>query len=263
MALSKIDTLLILLTVIILSVVFIMFIIYAFFLKKKGELLIRSREEALEFQHQLSQTKAEIRIQTLNYIGQELHDDIGQKLSVAKMIVNGLDCCDKGKEISTELSVLLGECIKDIRSLSKTFIVDNIKDFDFGDALGKEIKRLEKFNLIDVEYHINNTALKIEGHHALILFRMVQEAINNILKHAHAKKMMINIIDATDDMKIVVEDNGCGMAESTISAGNGLINIKNRAKVINAKVLFNSEPGHGTKILINYKKIRIPVVDSK
>ena len=74
----------------ILSVVLMMVLIYVFYVRKKGELLLSQKEKDIKFQQELTLAQIEMREVTLNYIGQELHDDIGQKLSVAKLMVNQL-----------------------------------------------------------------------------------------------------------------------------------------------------------------------------
>ena len=74
----------------ILSVVLMMVLIYVFYVRKKGELLLSQKEKDIKFQQELTLAQIEMREVTLNYIGQELHDDIGQKLSVAKLMINQL-----------------------------------------------------------------------------------------------------------------------------------------------------------------------------
>ncbi len=250
------DTLIILLTLAILVVVGIMFIIYTFFIKKKGELLLKQQQDDLEFQKQLSLAEIEIKEQTLNYIGQELHDDLGQKLSVAKMMSSRTiqDINDPNYDISLEINKLLGECIQDIRNLSKTFITDDIIHFGLIDSLQKEMTRIEKLKLIKTSFHFNKKEININSGHGLILFRMIQESINNALKHSGARKLEVKLIDSQGKLTILITDNGKGFSRENSKNGSGLKNISNRAKLINAEYEINSIPGAGTRIKIEYKK---------
>lgn len=250
---KNIDTLIILLTAVIFLVVIIMFAIYSFFLKKKGELLLKQNNLELEFQKQLSEAKTEMRIQTLNYIAQELHDDIGQKLSVAKMMTNNSTHLAH-EELCKEMNLLLGECIKDIRELSKIYVADNLADFNFIENLKLEVDRIKKFKLIDIDFKTNTEEIKMGNHQSLILFRIIQEAINNILKHAKATYMLIKVEDSPHHLSVQIDDNGKGFNYATIKEGHGLKNIQNRAKIINATISINSESKVGTNILINFNK---------
>ncbi len=249
---NDINILIILLTIVVITVVFVMFIIYSFFLKKKGELLLKRQDDIIEYQKQLSNTKAEIRVQTLNYIGQELHDNIGQKLSVARMML-GSNLQADNAEAREEIYKILGESIQDIRDLSKTLIIDNIGNFNFIESVEKEVHRINKFKLIKVYYSVNRQEIDLEIHHSIILFRIIQEAINNVLKHANAKEMKIIINDEKTILKIEIEDNGKGLCDAE-NKGSGLTNIYNRAKFINAKVNMESVPNSGTLLSINYMK---------
>lgn len=251
---KDINYLIILLTIVILTVVFLMFIIYSFFLKKKGELLLKRQEDFIEYQKQISNTKAEMRIQTLNYIGQELHDNIGQKLSVARMMIGLSNGTDLNNEAILEVHSILGECIRDIRSMSKTLIIDNILDFDFLDAIEKEVERINKFKLLKLDYKLNDQEIILDVHHSIILFRIIQEAINNVLKHSHANEMKLWLTNSPTHLDILIQDNGSGFIEDSIEKGSGLRNMYNRARFINAKVDIDSNPNEGTRLKINYTK---------
>lgn len=253
---SETDTLIILSTIIILVVVSIMFTIYTFFLKKKSELIYNQKLKETFFESELANAQIEMKEQTLNYIGQELHDDLGQKLSVARMMsaraiaVGNLHDDD----ILPEINHLLGECIQDIRNLSKTFISESVMHFGLLDSLQKEILRIQKLNLIEIDFSTNRQDIDINSKHALIIFRMIQESVNNVLKHSNAKKLVIRLIDDPSLLDITIRDNGRGFSKEEGLTGSGLKNIANRAKLINADFAVKSSPGNGTVLKIKYKK---------
>jgi len=253
---TETDTLIILSTIIILMVVSIMFTIYTFFLKKKSQLIYNQQIKEASFESEIANAHIEIKEQTLNYIGQELHDDVGQKLSVARMMTNIILSKTEGdlKEDFMEINQLLGECIQDIRNLSKTFITESILHFGLMDSLEKEINRITKLNLINARLSTNKHDIDIDSKHGLILFRMIQETINNVLKHSGAKNLEINISDDEKNLCIFIRDNGKGFLESESKEGSGLKNVISRAKLINADYKLDTKIGVGTSVTINYNK---------
>ncbi len=233
-----------------------MILVYGIFIKKKSELLLFQQKKEALFEQELAISQVEIKEQTLNYIGQELHDDLGQKLSVARLMTTKIanaDDIDKA-QIALEINMLIGECIQDIRNLSKVFISKQVKHFGFVDSLEREIFRIKRLDLMDVEYDINNHDLEIDPDHALILFRIIQECINNVIKHARSNKLLIKVEDHLNFTEININDYGVGFKTSLRDDGSGLTNIKNRARIINADFTIKSTENIGTEITIIYKR---------
>lgn len=253
---SDTDLLIIVTTFIILTVVLMMVAIYGIFIKKKSALLLEQQRQVATYEQELAIAQVEIKEQTLNYVGQELHDDLGQKLSVARLMTNKiiLSSEEDKEDIAGEINVLLGECIQDIRNLSKIFITKQVEHFGFVDSLEREIFRIKRLNLLEVDYAINNHDLEIKSDHALILFRIVQECITNVIKHSKSKKIQLKVVESPNNIKIFVNDNGVGFLKNSQNDGSGLQNMKSRAEIINADFQINSVLNVGTKIKIKYKK---------
>ena len=256
MNLTETDFLLIITTFSILVVILMMVLVYGIFIKKKSELLLSQQKKEALFVQELAITQVEIKEQTLDYIGQELHDDLGQKLSVARLMTSKILMADEKdrKNIAHEINMLIGECIQDIRNLSKVFISKQVRRFGFVESLEREIFRIERLKLMDVEYKINNHDIEINPDHALILFRIVQECINNVIKHARSNSVLINVQDHLNFIEINIIDYGIGFKEKNDNDGSGLANIKNRAKIINADFKIKSTENSGTEITITYIK---------
>lgn len=233
-----------------------MVLIYGIFIKKKSEMLLSQQKKEAYFEHELAVSEVEIKEQTLNHIGQELHDDLGQKLAVARLMTNKIISSNENGEgdIAKEINILLGECIQDIRNLSKVFISTQVQHFGFIESLEREIFRIERLELMDVDYKINNHDLEINPEHGLILFRIIQECINNVIKHSKSNKISVEVNDYLDFTKISVNDYGIGFNFNSLDSGSGLKNIKNRAQLINAEFLIKSTKNSGTQISIIYKK---------
>ena len=253
---SDTDLLIIVTTFVILTVVLMMVSLYGIFIKKKSALLLDQQRQIALYDQELAIAQVEIKEQTLNYIGQELHDDLGQKLSVARLMTNKISSpsSEDQNEIAREINSLLGECIQDIRNLSKVFITKQVEYFGFVESLEREVFRIKRLNLLEVDYDINNHDLDINSDHALILFRIVQECITNVIKHSKSKKIELKVVETPNNIRIFVNDNGVGFLNGTKNNGSGLQNMKSRAQIINAEFHINSVLTQGTKIKITYKK---------
>ncbi|QFG53260.1 sensor histidine kinase [Chryseobacterium sp.] len=243
-------------SLIILMVLSMMVLIYVGFLRKKSQLILQEQEKELKFAQELALSQIEMREQTLRYVGQELHDDIGQKLSVAKLLNNKLSSQlqNGDREFLREINELLGECISDIRNLSKTFISHHIEHVGLIESIEREVGRIRKLDFMEVNYIHNVKEIQIDPKHSLILFRIIQECLNNVLKHSRSKKLDIILDDCTKTLEISIIDQGIGLPENTGKDGSGLSNITNRAKVINASFSIDSVKDKGTEVKIVYPK---------
>ncbi|KPE49448.1 sensor histidine kinase [Chryseobacterium indologenes] len=243
-------------TITLLIVVLMMIFIYVVFIKKKTTLLIKQKEKDMRFEKELATSQVEIKEQILNYIGQELHDDVGQKLSVVRLRQNQLIAKLKNgeKEELNELSELLGECIQDIRNLSKTLITEQIIHFGLTESIEREVERIRKLKLLKIEFITQKQDIDISPKHALILFRIIQESINNILKHSRAKNLKIELDDNDEVLRINISDNGKGFNTRNMQDGSGLKNMELRAKLIHAEFSICSELDKGTQTSITYYK---------
>ncbi len=250
------NSLIIIFTITLFIIVLTMIFVYVIFIQKKTTLLIAQKEKDMRFEKELATSQIEMKEQTLNYIGQELHDDLGQKLSVVRLRQNQLiaKMNDSEKEELIELNELLRECIQDIRNLSKTLITEQVIHFGLIESLEREINKIQKLRLLKIELITQKHDIDIMPKHGLILFRIIQESINNILKHSRAKNVSINIEDDHEKLDILISDNGKGFNINLIKDGSGLKNMELRAKIIHADFSIQSEPDKGTQTSITYYK---------
>ncbi|MGZ5273048.1 MAG: sensor histidine kinase [Kaistella sp.] len=252
---NEVDILIIISTIIILFVVLMMVLIYMFYVRKKGELLLSQKEKDIRFQQELTLAQIEMREVTLTYIGQELHDDIGQKLSVSKLMLNQIisQSTESVKTNLNEINELLGETIQDIRNMSKTFITDQVEHFGLIDSLEIEMNRISRLKLIDIELRSNKHDIDINPKDGVIIFRIIQESVNNTLKHSQAKNLNIEVEDGPKTLKIIIKDNGVGINNDS-GQGSGLSNMKKRALMMNAQLEITSQKNIGTVLKLIYPK---------
>lgn len=256
MHLSQTEILIIISTFIILIVVLMLVVVYGVFIKKKSELLLIQKKREAIFEQQLALSQVELQEQTLKHIGQELHDDLGQKLSVARLMTNKIMYVPESdsNKIAEEINQLVGECLQDIRNISKAFISKQTTNFDFVESLEREIFRIKRLGLLQVHYQINHHNLRINPEHGLILFRIIQECITNVIKHSCSKSIQLIVEDHSRMIKFMVNDQGTGFRKQRNNDGIGLKNMISRAKIINAELKINSVENKGTQITVIYKK---------
>lgn len=244
-------------TALVILILLIMVVVYIFFNRKKSELLLDRQVKETQFEQELTLAIIEMKETTLSYIGQELHDDLGQKMSVAKLMINhGLeDENGNQKEILEEINEIIGESIRDIRNLSKSFITEQVENLGLIKSIKREVARIDRLNLMQILFSHNTDKIDIAAKDSLILFRIVQETINNALKHSRAKNMKIELKDSPKYIEIILQDDGIGFEKEKSKKGSGLISMQKRARLINTDFELKTASGKGTEIIIKYNKI--------
>lgn len=234
------------------AVLFILFMVFS--IQRRRKMLLERRQIELQFQQALLQTQLEIQEQTLKNISQEIHDNIGQVLSLAKLNLSTMepDNPDELKEKITDSKKLVSKAIQDLRDLSKSMNTDNIEALGLVRAVEYEMDMIRKAGF-KTELNVEGSIIRLEPQKELILFRIIQEVLNNIIKHAEATSIEISIIYTESELKIEVKDDGKGfdlapLNENVSGFGLGIRNMHSRARLINADFNMNSEMGKGTTV---------------
>jgi two-component system, NarL family, sensor kinase len=206
----------------------------------------------------LFQSQIEIQEETLKNISQEIHDNIGQVLSLIKLNLNSLsepqNPADKEK---LENSIdLLSKSIKDLRDVARSINTDYVLQIGLNNAIRQQLSLLEKTGVFQTKMNEFGEARSLGQRNELIVFRIVQELLNNIVKHANASIIEIKAFYDIDKLKLMVIDNGRGFDIAAVkisdntTKGLGLSNMLNRINLINGRLDIYSEPGKGTTISI-------------
>jgi len=207
------------------------------------------------YQKEITKTKIEIAEQTLRNISWEIHDNIGQILSTLNLYSYKVqeEAPVELKPKVNELQDLIQTAITEVRSLSKALNTEYIKNVGLIKSLELELARFERLKFMDTQLTVDGTPFIIPDDKELVLLRIIQEFFSNSLKHARATKMKIAFIFNGRDLTITVKDNGVGY-DSTAVLGTGIINMRNRAKLIGAFINLDSEINKGTRLEITYRK---------
>ena len=218
--------------------------------------------EILKAAHDNNILKAQIQVQelTFQYISREIHDNIGQKLSLTKLQLNTLLLLADSnlKSRLEDVTHLLTESLNDLRDLSRSMSSDFIAENGFVKTIENEIEQLNKYGQFDLKLTITGEAIYMTTEKEVVLFRIIQETLNNIIKHAEATQIHIILHYTNSNLLIEIKDNGKGFNLNTQSEGNGLNNIRNRARSLDGLAEFESSKGKGTNL-----KINIPINDTE
>ncbi|MGJ5641567.1 histidine kinase [Formosa sp. S-31] len=225
------------------------------FQKRKNKLLLDRVKQKQLFEEELAQTQIEIQEQTLKNIGQDLHDNVGQLLSVANMQLSMLS-----KQVSSDLEEtfietkgIVKESLREVRALSKSLNSDVIVHRGFQESVSNEVARLNKLGIIEAELTVEGDAeLFQKTKDSIILFRIVQEFFSNTIKYSEASHLNVSIQYFPEYMEVKVNDDGIGFDKNEIEQGAGLINMESRAALINSELKLYSKPKEGVHLEIKY-----------
>jgi len=224
----------------------IIIILFIIFQKRKNILLLEQKESEKRFEQEIGKTQIEIREETFRNISWELHDNIGQLITLAKIQLQNGDTIESVLET-------LNKGLKELRTLSKAINPEALKNISLVTAINQEINRFNRIQYIDAKLEIIGEQKKLNPEVEIVFFRILQEFFSNTIKHAKATELNV-IIDYGDaSIDITAKDNGKGFDKNNLdSVGIGLTNICKRAQLINAKATIDSVVGEGTSIHIHY-----------
>lgn len=180
-------------------------------------------------------------------ISKELHDNIGSQLSYLKRFVS-----DKFKD--EEVTETIDSICNDVRNLSHDISPSDLKIVGFKNAVEDLSKNLSSQTILDVDFSSYHFPEILEDDIATQLYRVVQEAFNNIIKHADAKHVDIQLIGHKESFSISIEDDGKGFDLKAIEQGLGLKNMRSRIQQINGSFSIDSKIKSGTSLLITISK---------
>lgn len=214
--------------------------------------------ETLKATHQnaLLESQLEIQEQTLQNISREIHDNIGQKLTLAKLHLNTLSYIESnkiGEQVNASVNII-SEAINDLSDLSHSMSSEIVLNNGLLKALESEIAQLVKSGMFSIQLTTTGNPIFMDGNTELLLFRIFQESLNNIMKHAGASEINIALHYNALLLTIEIQDNGKGFCQEKQHPGTGLQNIKKRVAILKGNLHIKSSRGNGTHI-----KIKIPL----
>ncbi len=242
--------------IILLILVLFMILFFVEFQRKKRRYYLKQVELENKYQREILVTQIEIQEQTLKNISQEIHDNIGQSLSLVKLNLNTLDLSNPQQAIAKIESTkeLVGKSIHDLRDLSRSLNTDSVLANGLKPAIEHELALLNRAGGYQTILKLEGEPARFDAKKELIIFRIFQEAVNNIIKHANASSITVELTYSDSEFSLGIGDNGVGFKENEQDEGSGLRNMKNRAQLIGGE--FNLNTGSSGSFI----QIKIPLV---
>ncbi len=218
---------------------------------------VKMTQMQLDYEKELRTVEQEVQEQTLTNVARELHDNIGQLLTLMRIHLETqkLD----GEEAKQKLAPIddtLNDTIDQVRMLSHSLNTDHIATKGLLYVLDREAERLSKLNRMQIKWQNDGVDVDWDKGRKIMVFRMFQEIINNILKHAAAQHIIISMKCATG-FELKIEDDGAGFDKEEVlnnNNGTGLQNLLKRAKLAGVSLDINSEKGEGSTFTIRAEK---------
>lgn len=187
-------------------------------------------------------------------LGEELHDNINQILASTKLY---LECSLKDEkpraDLVNESKLLVEKAMTEIRKLSKSLLPPSLGEVGLLQALNELAENIKQVNELSISIHWNDVNENdLPNKLKLTIFRIIQEQLNNVIKHADAKHVIIGISRSENTLCITVKDDGKGFEPEQKRNGVGLRNITSRAEVNNGCVSIDSKPGAGCNLIVHF-----------
>lgn len=187
-------------------------------------------------------------------IARDLHDEVGAMLSVVKLNVGRIEKKteeEKAKSLATETKSYLDDVILQVRRISRSLLPPSLEKLGLFYAIEELANWVNKSDELTIETWKSGEQFRFENNQELAIFRIVQELVNNAIKHANASKIEINLRFSNDELALSVCDNGQGfLMDEKMKTGLGLRNLESRAEMANAKIKLKSWPGKGTRAIL-------------
>lgn len=245
---------------IILGLLLVGFIVTILFLYQKRQR--RQEEEMLNmkdsYEKEALLSQLEIQENTFKTIAQELHDNIGQLLSVVKITLSilPLEKEHKAYPLVMNSQEILHKAVTDLSNLTKSLHTDRIRDLGLVELIRFELQAIKNTGILNVNFITEGYEYPFDEQRSIFLFRIFQETLNNTLKHAEATELKVSLKYTDELFSMQITDNGIGFSvdekkqNTKPGSGVGLRSLYNRSGIIGAQISIESKPGKGTSVLI-------------
>lgn len=227
------------------------FVISMVFIHRQRQAQNRQKMDQIKSEHEktLLNIENEIQQETLTHIGRELHDNIGQLLSLAKLNFGSIK-----PEKLAEGRDILSQAIQEVRGLSKQLNLDWVESIGINEFITQQLDRIDSTGFCETSLVADFELMDLPKDQKLVLIRVIQESLNNAIKHASPDKIQITIHENGKGKQILITDNGKGFDTTQSSNGSGMFNLKQRMETIGGEFKLTSAVGKGTEITLTLPK---------
>jgi two-component system NarL family sensor kinase len=229
--------------------------------KKKIQNELRLQTAVMEQQNMATRAVISAEENERKRIAADLHDGIGQTMSAAKMNLSAIESDfvfsgDEQKKSFEKIIDMVDECCKEIRSVSHQMMPNALLKSGLASAVREFINKIDA-RVLKINLHTEGLNERLDSNVETVLYRVIQECVNNVIKHSGANMLDISLLKDGDGIAATIEDNGKGfeMASLENKEGLGIKNIKSRINFLKGTVEIDSSPNNGTLIAIH-----VPIV---
>lgn len=227
------------------------FVIVMVLLHRQRQKLNKQNLDQIQAEHEktLLGIENEIQQETLAQIGRELHDNIGQLLSLAKLSLNS-----SKPEKQSEGKEYINQIIKEVRALSKTLNLDWVESITLDEFISQQLQRIQATGFCQTSLESDQSFLELKKEQKLVLIRVIQECLNNVIKHAQPDSITVRMTKNSHVRRIEIADDGEGFDTAQKSKGSGMYNLSKRMETVGGGFFLTSAVGKGTVI-----KLELPL----
>lgn len=234
-------------------------VVFVYFSRKKIiQQQIKNRDQEIEHQKNLIKAIIETQENERNRIAQDLHDDISSGLNVIAINSHMLKTPDlshvEQKKIADTILELTGRVLQSSRRIAHDLLPPVLEKFGLNEGIKELVESINNTGEINIEYNYNINPDKLAVDKHLHVFRIVQELINNSLKHSQADTININFSQESDGLVLHYCDNGKGFDVKNVAhkKGLGMMNIESRISMLKAKLVYDSQKNKGVQFSIHF-----------
>ncbi len=232
-------------------------IVYMLIVHNKRRYLYMAEKKEMEYQYhnELLNTQIELQEHLLNQVSQEIHDNVGQVLSLVKVhlySVGNQPANERSVELLNTSAALLDKAIDDLRNISHTQSATILQRLGLKETISKELDYLRALRKQTCGLEVTGNYYSLLPEQELFIYRLAQEAINNSIKHADCTVLKVKMNFEPDMFTLVVSDNGAGFDTESASSsqGIGIAHMRQRAKLLRAELDIQSQHRKGTIVTL-------------
>jgi signal transduction histidine kinase len=235
----------------------VVIVITSLYLIRSNRLLFNQLASLSARRSELAQTLISTQESTLRYISRELHDEFGQILTaMGTMLGRARNLASENAPLRAELlevREIAQSALDKVRTLSQALHPVMLDEAGLEQTIEWYLPVVERQTGIRIQYDKSGTAFPVGGDSAIHVYRVLQEALNNLARHSGANKAWVRLRFAANELELEVEDRGSGFVIDKPRQGLGLVAMRERAELLGGSLTFEQPDGGGTRV-----RLRVP-----
>jgi two-component system NarL family sensor kinase len=242
-------------TVMMLLLAFFIILFVLFYQKKMAQEQLKRQHMEFEFQQKMLQIELQSQETERRRLAADLHDSIGGMLSTIRVGISTMARMLPDPQSIGETKQMLDDTISSVRRISRDLMPSTLEKFGLVHALQELCERFQATSLIPIHFHEDSVIQPMDKSKELMIFRVVQELLNNAIKHSQATAINV-ILRAEEHLLVSVEDDGVGFDAEALKAdkqsgkGLGLFNLENRARLLGGTLEYEKHRKKGSKTIL-------------